>query len=215
MVTRLNPYLEKIGLKEQDGFMKNRGCADATSTLKIMLQNLQAIDQDTYVLYVDIVKAFDSVNREMLWEILSKYGLPDSIIAVIKKMYTNIQIKLKIDDAEAEFTSTSGVKQGDNLAPILFIFAIQAAIDTMHRNWPTTKPSLEWFPKAKGNLSRRCDNKKKFAEPLDLTDAFYADDSAFVFLSLAELVTGTQFVKDTIAEIYPQTITCNKIKLQN
>ena len=112
-------------------------------------------------------------------------------------MYTNIQIKLKIDDAEAEFTSTSGVKQGDNLAPILFIFAIQAAIDTMHRNWPTTKPSLEWFPKAKGSLSRRCDNKNKFAEPLDLTDAFYADDSAFVFLSLAKVVTGTQFVKDT------------------
>jgi len=38
--------------------MKNRGCADATSTLEIMLQNLQAIDEDTYVLYVDIVKGF-------------------------------------------------------------------------------------------------------------------------------------------------------------
>ena len=59
--------------------------------------------------HVDIVKAFDSVNREMLWEILSKYGgLPDSVIAVMKKMYTNIQIKLKIDDAEAEFTSIPG-----------------------------------------------------------------------------------------------------------
>jgi len=86
MVIRINPYLEQIGLKEQAGFMKNRGCADATSTLKIMLQNLQAIDQDTYVLYVDIVKAFDPANLEMLWEILSKYGIPNSIITVIKKL---------------------------------------------------------------------------------------------------------------------------------
>jgi hypothetical protein len=62
----MNSHLEKYGLKEQAGFMKNRGCSDATSTLKITLQNLQAADQDTYVLLVDIAKAFDSVNREML-----------------------------------------------------------------------------------------------------------------------------------------------------
>ena len=83
-----------------------------------------------YVLYVDLVKAFDSVNREMLWEILSNMAcLPSSIINAIKKMYTNIQIKLKIDDTEEEFTSTSDVQQGDNLTPILFISAIQAAIN--------------------------------------------------------------------------------------
>ena len=77
--------------------MKNRGCADATSTLKITLQNLQAANQDTYVLFVDIVKAFDSVNREMLWKILKKYGIPTETIAIIKKMYTDIKIKLGIE----------------------------------------------------------------------------------------------------------------------
>ena len=50
--------------------MKVRGCADATSMLKITLQNLHTADQDAYVLSVDIIKAFDSVNREMLWKIL-------------------------------------------------------------------------------------------------------------------------------------------------
>jgi hypothetical protein len=60
----MNKHLEKHGLKEQAGFMKARGCADATSTLKITLQNLQAANQDTYVLFVDIVKAFDSVLTE-------------------------------------------------------------------------------------------------------------------------------------------------------
>ena len=115
-----------------------RGCADATSTLKITLQNLQAADQDTFVLFVDIVKAFDSVNREMLWKILKKYGIPkERTIMVIKKMYTQIKIKLGIEKAEALFFSTSGVKQGDNLAPALFLFVIQATIKTMHREWST------------------------------------------------------------------------------
>jgi hypothetical protein len=50
---------------------------------------------------------------------------------IIKKLYTDVSIKSKIGSAKIEFTSTSGVKQGNNLAPVLFLFAIQAAIETM------------------------------------------------------------------------------------
>ncbi len=50
------------------------------------LQDLRAAHQDTLVLFVDIVKAFDSVNREMLWKILEKYGIPEKTIATIKKI---------------------------------------------------------------------------------------------------------------------------------
>ncbi|MCP4744834.1 MAG: reverse transcriptase family protein, partial [Desulfobacteraceae bacterium] len=201
LVDRLNKHLEKHGLKEQAGFMKARGCADATSTLKITLQNLQAANQDTYVLFVDIVKAFDSVNREMLWKILKKYGIPDETIIVIKKMYTNINIKLGIEKAEAIFNSTSGVKQGDNLAPALFLFAIQATIETMHRKWDSmnlSKPQLRYFPNlADGYLNRRSQKK---GTPLDHKDTFYADDAAFVFLTKNDLIKGTTFVRESFAQ---------------
>jgi hypothetical protein len=62
----------------------------------------------------------------MLWQILEKYGIPKETISVIKKMYTDVRIKLSIEEAEAFFNSTSGVKQGDNRAPVLFLFAIQS-----------------------------------------------------------------------------------------
>ena len=139
--------------------MKARGCADATSTLKITPQNLKAANQDTFFLFVDTVKEFDSVNREMPWKILEKYGILKKTILVIKKMYTNIIIKLGIKKANAFFTSTSSVKQGDNLAPILFLFAIQATIDTMHRNWKAqnlSEPQLQYFlNESKGYLNKR------------------------------------------------------------
>ncbi len=197
----MNSHLEKYGLKEQAGFMKNRGCSDATSTLKITLQNLQAADQDTYVLLVDIAKAFDSVNREMLQKILSKYGIPENTILVIKKMYTDINIKLRIDKAEATFNSTSGVKQGDNLAPVLFLFVIQATIDTMHQKQSSVdlaSPHLEWYPNAKGFLNKR---SPKSGTRLDHKDTFYADDdSAFIFLSKTDLIKGTEFVRSSFAQ---------------
>jgi hypothetical protein len=40
MVSRMNDHLEKNGLQEQAGFMKGRGCSNATTTLKMTLQNL-------------------------------------------------------------------------------------------------------------------------------------------------------------------------------
>ena len=101
----MNDHLEKNGLQEQAGFMKDRGCSDATATLKMTLQNLRAANQDTFVLFVDIVKAFDSVNRDMLWKILEKYGIPEKTIQTIKKMYTDINIKISIEDAEFIFNS--------------------------------------------------------------------------------------------------------------
>lgn len=195
LTQRINAHLMKIGLKEQAGFMKDRGCSDATSTLKITLQNLKASNHDAYVLFVDIVKAFDSVNREMLWQILKKYGIPPIALKCIEKMYTNIQIHLNIGNAKTSFKSTSGVKQGDNLAPVLFLFAIQAAIDTMHKHWPTAAPPLQWFPSTKSFLNKRSLSKSSCA--LEHKDTFYADDSAFIFLAEDDLIKGTNFVYET------------------
>jgi hypothetical protein len=48
------------------------GCVDADTTLKIALQNLKDRNQEAYVLFVDLVEYFDSLNREMMWKILAK-----------------------------------------------------------------------------------------------------------------------------------------------
>ena len=72
--------------------------------LKVVLLNLSESRQDSYVHIVDVITAFDNVNREMLWQILAKYGIPTNLISVIKKLYNNITVTLKVGKA---FTSTS------------------------------------------------------------------------------------------------------------
>jgi hypothetical protein len=57
----------------------------------------------------------------ILYRESNRYGIPEKTIATIKKMYTNINIKISIEDAEFIFNSISGVKQSDNLAPVLFL----------------------------------------------------------------------------------------------
>ena len=51
----------------------------------------------------------------------------------IVKMYTDIELSTILGEAKATFSSTSGMKQGDNLAPVLFLVTIQAAAESTCR----------------------------------------------------------------------------------
>jgi hypothetical protein len=51
-----------VGLEGQSGFMSSRGCIDATATLKIAVQSLIDRNQEAYVMFVNLEKAFDSVT---------------------------------------------------------------------------------------------------------------------------------------------------------
>lgn len=140
----MNDHL-KNGLPEQAGFMSMKGqvCSDATFTFKMTLQNLWGANQDTFVLFVT----------------LEKYGIPKITIATIKKIYMDINIKLIVEDAQFIFNSISGIKQGDNLTPALFLFVDQATIKIMHANWSSISiqtPDIKHFPsKNNGYLSKR------------------------------------------------------------
>ena len=199
---RLDEYLVKeIGLQTQHGFSSSRGCPDATSSLKIALEQLRYANQEAFVLFVDLVKAFDSVNREMLWKILSNMGVPDSLINVIKKAYTDITITGKVNGVKFDLESTSGVQQGCPLSPVLFLFAMQAVLESMDKVWPSKKPELHFLSSADGtptgHISKR-DNATKTdtMRPIDLYNSLFADDAAFIFLTREDLIEGTKCIID-------------------
>jgi hypothetical protein len=107
------------------------------------------------VLFVDLVKAYDTVNREMLWKILKILGVPDNLIMVLKKLYTDVTINLNVGENLEQFLSTSGVKQGDNLAPILFIFVIHAVSNSLDKKWEFETPDFRWQPDTLAGHPRR------------------------------------------------------------
>ena len=111
------------------------------------------MNQEAFVLFVDLVKAFDTVNRTMLWQILAKYGVPETLISVIRKMYQDVNIIGDVNGISFSFKSLSGVKQGDNLSPVLFLFAIQAVLESMSKSWPAAKPRLQLVPESREKLS--------------------------------------------------------------
>ena len=69
---------------QQAGFRKNRSCADQIATLRIILEQSLEWNSSLYCCFVDYEKAFDSVHRESLWQLLRHYGIPTKLVNIIK-----------------------------------------------------------------------------------------------------------------------------------
>ena len=70
--------------------------------------------------FVDLTKAFDSVNRETLWKILGKLGCPDHFVKLIRSFHEEMEVSVNVGDILTDpFKVETGVKQGDWLAPTL------------------------------------------------------------------------------------------------
>ena len=78
--------------------------------------------------FINLVKAFDRVPREMLWNILGKeeYDVPAKLIKAIKSTYENSSCRVKTHSESSDwFRVITGVKQGRVLSLILFIIFME------------------------------------------------------------------------------------------
>ena len=74
-------------------------------------------------LFIDIKKAYDSVRREVLYNILMEYGIPKKLIRLIKMCLTETYNKVRVGkNFSDKFPIRNGLKQGDGLSPLLFNF---------------------------------------------------------------------------------------------
>jgi hypothetical protein len=77
-------------------------------------------------LCIDFKKAYDSIKREVLYNILLEYGIPKKLVRLIKmclnETYSKVRIGKRLSD---KFSTQNGLKQGDALSPLLFNFALK------------------------------------------------------------------------------------------
>ena len=74
---RLQTYLEKneILVDEQNGFRASRSCVDHLFVLITVLRNRKSLGKDSILAFIDFKKAFDSVERNLLFFRLSQVGI--------------------------------------------------------------------------------------------------------------------------------------------
>lgn len=120
---RLTTYLdEQMLLKEnQAGFRKGYATTDHAFVLNSLVEILKAQKGKLFCCFIDFSKAFDSVWRNGLWYKLLKHNINGKLFQVIYNMYQNIRSCVKHSGEQSEsFYSNIGLRQGENLSPVLF-----------------------------------------------------------------------------------------------
>ena len=111
ILDRIKDALDEELRDEQAGFRKDRSCCDQIATLRIVVEQSHAWNSQLYLVFVDFEKAFDSIDRNVLWKLLQGYGLPAKIINMIKLFYEGFQARVLHDgDLTEEFDMGTGVR---------------------------------------------------------------------------------------------------------
>ena len=165
---RIEPKINNILRKNQNGFRRNRSTTSQILTIRRILEGARAKNLQATLIFVDFTKAFDSIHRRKMEQILLAYGIPKETVAAITILYRNTKVKVRSPDGDTEyFNIVAGVLQGDTLAPYLFIICLdnvlRTSIDKIRENgFKLTKKRSRRYP-AK-----------------TITDADYADDIAIL-----------------------------------
>jgi hypothetical protein len=88
-----------------------------------------------HLLFIDIKKAYDSVRRKVLYNILIEFGVPLKLLGLIKMCLYETYSKVCIGNhLSNNFPVQNGLNQGDALSPLLFNFDLEYAIREVQQN---------------------------------------------------------------------------------
>ena len=132
LLDRIDPY---ISLDDrQHGFRSNYSTSTACYTLKETTLFYTQANSNVYACFVDISKAFDSVNHDILFHKLSCLGIPTSVIKIMKFWYANQFASVRYHNSMShQFQINNGVRQGGVLSGLLFNVYIDSLISNVSK----------------------------------------------------------------------------------
>ena len=132
---RLSAYCEAKGLlpEEQCGFRLDR----LTTDMIFVVLRLQEVGRKArvslHMCFIDLQKACDTVDRTLLWQVLTRIGVSPQMIAVIRQFYDGMRACVRPDDGVCSdwFEVEQGLRQGCELSPLLFNIFFAAVLNVI------------------------------------------------------------------------------------
>jgi hypothetical protein len=87
LLSKLSPHTHKIIGDHQCGFRRNRSTTDQIFCTRHILEKKCQYSETVHQLFVDIKKAYDSVRREVSYNILIESGVPMKRVRLIKSVF--------------------------------------------------------------------------------------------------------------------------------
>ena len=190
LLNRLMEHIQAIGLipESQNGFMPGRSTIDPCFSLRLLQEKCMLHGQDLYLLFIDLTKAFDTVNRSGLWSLLEKIGCPDHFIKMIRAFHDNMKVTVREGNKRAEpFVVTNGTKQGCVLAPTLFSIFFSLMLFIAFKNTSTGIDVIHRFDRGLCQTNNVHFKARTKVTKAKIREFLYADDCALAACSQEDL----------------------------
>ena len=120
MTERLEAVVEqgKLISDEQHGFRRDRSCQTAIMSLKYIMAKHKAKRKALHIAYLDISKAYDTVNHKQLWHVCQSYGITGKWLENLQKLYEGTRMRsLTSQGPTEEVEMKRGIRQGMSTEP--------------------------------------------------------------------------------------------------
>ena len=132
---RLSAYCEAKGLlsEEQCGFRPDRSTTDMMFVVRRLQEAGRKVRVSLHMCFIDLQKAYDTVDRTLLWQVLTRIGVPPQMIAVIRQFHDGMRACARPDHGVCSdwFEVEKGLRQGCVLSLLLFNISFAAVLNVV------------------------------------------------------------------------------------
>ncbi|CAF2093080.1 unnamed protein product [Rotaria magnacalcarata] len=86
ILNRIQLLVNRQLLEAQSGFRSNRSTIDQIFILKLCMEKRREFNKPLFMCFIDISKAYDSVNRNLLWKVCRQYGISEKLVNLLKML---------------------------------------------------------------------------------------------------------------------------------
>ena len=136
LLNRIRPVVDPILRNNQAGFRPGRSTTEQVNALRRIIEGAKRKNLALVIVFLEIKKAFDSISRPAMFEILRLYGISEIIVNAISQLYTNSKGMVSENgNCSESFEINTSVLQGDVLAPFLFVIVIDFILNKSSQNF--------------------------------------------------------------------------------
>lgn len=189
LANRLKPFLPSCINEAQSAFVEGRCISENIFLAQELLLGYH-LDKSPprCAIKVDLMKAYDTIRWDFIWEVLRLRGFPLMFIEWVKACITTASFSISINGSlHGYFQGKRGLRQGDPLSPYLFVLGMDVLSLILENKTSSNNFSFHWRG-GKTKTSHLC-----FADDLllfcngNLASASILKDSLVLFSDLSGL----------------------------
>ena len=138
LLIRLNKsFVDEVCPESQCGFRREHGTVDLIFVARHLHEKCLEQNRNMCMAFIELTKSFDTIDCNLLWSVMRKFGCPRKFVAIVKIFQTSMKASSVADGDETDpFPVNVGLKQGCVMAPTIFNFYMATVTNLFRQRSP-------------------------------------------------------------------------------